>query len=117
MNDLQEMNDSYDWSCAFSYASFSLDDVAEIIKADEGENDGSSWLAVGVLKDGRFFFLSAWCDYTGWDCQAGGQSEEAPTLDDLIRWKMGDADRKRLGYTLPVETDGAPLPITSEPPK
>jgi hypothetical protein len=110
MNTLDEMKADYDWKEAFGFASFDFDDVATIIKTEEGANDGDSWLAVGVLKDGTFFFLSAWCDYTGWDCQSGGQSESADTLDNLIRWKMGDDDRARLGYTLPPETDGAPLP-------
>jgi hypothetical protein len=105
---LDEMKNSYDWKEAFGFADFALDDVAAILKESEGENDGDSWLAVGVLKNGTFFFLSAWCDYTGWDCQSGGQSEIADTLDNLIRWRMGDADRARLGYALPAETDGAP---------
>ena len=24
------------------------------------------------LKDGRFAYLTGWCDYTGWGCQDGG---------------------------------------------
>lgn len=111
MNTIEEMKESYNWKEAFGFADFSMDDVASIIKESEGENDGDSWLAVGTLKNGLFFFLSAWCDYTGWDCQAGGHSEMADTLDNLIRWRMSDADRERLGYTLPPETDGAPLPV------
>ena len=107
MIDLNE----YDWREAFSFASFPIEDVAEVIKAEEGQNDVDSWLAVGRLKNGTYFFLSAWCDYTGWDCQAGGGSEQAATLEDLIRWRMTDKDRSRLGYTLPPETDGAPLEI------
>ncbi len=116
MIDIEEMKASYDWKEAFGFAKFSIDDVASIIKTSEGENDGASWLAVGTLKDGKFFFLSAWCDYTGWDCQAGGDAELSDTLDDLIRWRLGDDDRKRLGFELPAETDGAPLPILDEQP-
>jgi hypothetical protein len=113
---IDEMKADYDWQQAFGFATFSLDDVAEVIKADEGQNDGDSWLAVGRLNDGRHFFLSAWCDYTGWDCQSGGGAEVADTLDNLIRWRMGDEDRARLGYALPPETDGAPLPVVDPQP-
>lgn len=56
--------------CAPGYevdvAPFSRADVAEIVGQHEGEKDEDSWLVAGALKDGRWFFLSAWCDYTGW---------------------------------------------------
>ena len=42
-------------------------DVALIVDASEGDNDGPNWLCVGVTKDNRWFYLSAGCDYTGWD--------------------------------------------------
>ena len=46
---------------------FSRWDVKELFWSDEGENDGKNWVCYGQLKDGRFFFVSAGCDYTGWD--------------------------------------------------
>jgi hypothetical protein len=72
---------AYDWGEVFKYgtpepvlngdsaplAAFSLCDVAEILGSANGENDGDDWIAVGRLKDGRFFAVRAWCDYTGWD--------------------------------------------------
>ena len=81
----------YDWKHAFAYAgepcdygspnveralpndedisvdTFSRSDVEEVIHCVEGENDVNDWIVVGKLRDGRFFALSAWCDYTGWD--------------------------------------------------
>lgn len=71
---------SYDWEEAFKYASpqaavptkkydlspFKREDVEVISGLVEGENDGESWIIYGKLKDGRWFFLAAWCDYTGW---------------------------------------------------
>jgi len=83
--------DDYDWEEAFKYgnpsvcekghthgpaavigddvstASFSREDVVRIIAAEEGQNDGESWVGVFQLRDGRFASLRAWCDYTGWD--------------------------------------------------
>lgn len=46
---------------------FTTSDVAHVIAYDEGENDGPNWIIAGKLDDGRYFFLSAGCDYTGWD--------------------------------------------------
>jgi len=79
-----------------SLARFTQADVAELLGADEGENDGANWVVYGRLKDGRYFFISAGCDYTGWDCQQHGDSCVAETLDDIITFGMGDGDRDRL---------------------
>ncbi len=40
--------------------------VRRVVVSQEGEKDGDSWMCVGELWDGRFFALTAWCDYTGW---------------------------------------------------
>ena len=93
----------YDWREAFSYAKgFGTDDVSEIIDYKQGENDGLNWIMYGRLKDGRYFALSAGCDYTGWDCQAGGDSEIKATLPELLRFGMGDDERDRYGIVLDV---------------
>jgi hypothetical protein len=57
----------YDLEHAFAYAQgFTLANVAETLYHRPGENDGPDWWCVVRLTDGRFAFLSAWCDYTGW---------------------------------------------------
>ena len=43
-----------------------LGDVACVISCREGFPDGEDWVALVVLKDGAFAFVSAGCDYTGW---------------------------------------------------
>lgn len=105
---LDEMRDSYDWPEAFEYASgaesvrgatmrsFTLDDVAEILGSVEGANDEADWLCVGRLNNGEFFVLSAGCDYTGWDCRAGGWCHVEPSLDELIQYGIPNRDRTRL---------------------
>jgi len=45
---------------------FTWADVSSVIASSEGQHDERDWLAVGELDDGRFFFLQAGCDYTGW---------------------------------------------------
>ncbi len=103
--------DNDDWEEAFQYANpatrileFSGDNenidreaVEEIAYIEEGENDGENWILCARLKDGRWFFLSAGCDYTGWDCQAGGEAKIARTKEDIIRFGMGQEDRDRFG--------------------
>jgi hypothetical protein len=57
----------YDWAYVFNYASgFGVNDVEEVIASRNGESDGRDWCAVFHLKDGRYAYLSAGCDYTGW---------------------------------------------------
>lgn len=106
------MLDTYDWEQAFLYArqpqrvppgadvdqdAISRDDVASIVWHAEGERDGPNWLIGGQLVDGRWFFLAAGCDYTGWDCQAGGNAYVADGRESIERFAMGDDDRERLG--------------------
>ena len=45
---------------------FGIMDVEFVFAHAEGENDGADWKAAGLLTDGRWFYVSAWCDYTGW---------------------------------------------------
>ena len=96
--------DTDDWKEAFAYAEgFTRDDVAEVLAMVEGENDKASWLLLTRLSNGQFARLSAWCDYTGWDCEAGGDSATATDKDNLIRFSLTTAERKRLGVPLPED--------------
>ncbi len=72
--------------------------VVEIIADSDGEADEANWLAILKLADGRFAFLSAGCDYTGWDCRASGSLSYAPTLADLCRMELDEDSRQRLGF-------------------
>lgn len=104
--------EDYDWQEAFAYARnirtatgcdpapFTIDDVASVHAADPGQNDEQSWMMAGQLKDGRWFFLDAWCDYTGWDCQAGGDAQVANSLPALIRYGMTEEARQRMNLEL-----------------
>lgn len=108
---LSELRDSYDWEQAFSVSSIrsatpwtvvdtsmpSSADVAEVIATEEGERDGAQWVGVFKLNDGRYVAVAAGCDYTGWDCQAGGEIMVANTREDILCFGMSDDERKRLG--------------------
>lgn len=111
----EELN-NYDWEEVFGYnspdrcvkddadtSSFSREDVAEIIGMEDGYNDGDNWIGLFRLLDGRFVFIRAGCDYTGWDCQQWGQSHVAKELQDLIRFGMSLEERGRLKCLLEEE--------------
>lgn len=107
-----EILGSWDWLEVFKYTSdgdtnkiinysgngkgFKAEDVKEIIAMEEGENDDATWIGLFLLEDGRYAFVSAGCDYTGWGCQESGSSFVGATLDDMIQYGLGDDDRVRL---------------------
>ena len=97
---LEELKEDYDWKEAFNYADFSVDDVKYIVAFSEGYNDGDPWVIVVELNDRMFGYVDAWCDYTGWDCQAGGSSAVKNTLEELQRWDMTSRSRRRLNMVL-----------------
>ncbi len=74
---------------------YTLSDVKRVIATSDGENDGESWLGLFEMNDGRFLSVSAFCDYTGWDCQAGGSSEWTTNEADAIAC-LTQGDRERL---------------------
>ena len=75
---------AYDWQAAMEYAKFKFEDIKTVISAVEGENDGADWQLVVELKSGKFAWLSASCDYSGWDCQAGGESGVCDSQEDAF---------------------------------
>jgi hypothetical protein len=64
---------------------FIIDEVQKVIASVNGYNDGPSWLMIGRLKDKRYFFISAGCDYTGWDCHAFGHSVVSMKIKTLLK--------------------------------
>jgi hypothetical protein len=95
-----ERIDDYDWEQAFGFAPFTREEVAEVIAAEDGQNDGDSWVGIFRLRDGRIGYLKAGCDYTGWDCQAGGTGDTRRTLAEVARELCEDDDRRRLKIAL-----------------
>ncbi len=55
------------------------------------ENSPTDWSGgfLMLLKDGRFAYLTGWCDYTGWGCQDGARVDffdAEPDLSTLTRF-------------------------------
>lgn len=78
-----------------SLAPFTREDVADIVAMSEGENDGPPWVIYGRLHDGRWFYLEAGCDYTGWACHAGGSATMATSREECERFALTDDARAR----------------------
>jgi hypothetical protein len=100
---LDKLN-NYDWAEAFGEGTggnckplgFTREEVAEILLAREGKNDGADWIFVGRLHDGRYAVVEAGCDYTGWDCQAGNSGWTYPDHAAMLAG-VGDEIRDLLG--------------------
>lgn len=60
---------------------FGPQDIQQVLAVIEGERDGDNWHWVLQLKpesavDGKWFaYLTGGCDYTGWDCRSGADSD------------------------------------------
>jgi hypothetical protein len=113
---LQQLS-GYDWKETFKYCnggyigticgdedvsikSFTREDVAEIIAISDGQNDGDSWVAIFKLLDGRYAFVSARCDYTGWGCQESGRAIVSNNLNALKLLGVPISEHARLGISL-----------------
>ncbi len=88
----------YDWEEAFAYFPANIGDISRVIKAEEGENDGADWVVLAETSKGQFLAARAGCDYTGWDCQAGGSGTLHNTEEDAIYFGPTKGERERFGY-------------------
>lgn len=93
---LERLQDD-DWGEAFAYApqDVSRESVVRIVGISDGYGDGDDWIGLFELADGRFMLLCAWCDYTGWDCQAGGDHAFFDTEKSAVQ-SLTDEQRNRL---------------------
>lgn len=83
-----------------SVAPFSHPDIRDVLASAEGENDGADWIALVILQDDRFAFISAGCDYTGWGCQDGGRVVVSSTFRELLQFGLDADERARLGLKI-----------------
>lgn len=114
---VKQLKNDYDWVEAFSACNVDpclpdanincsevgIDMVIRVVAADPGENDGAHWVGIFELNDGRFISISAWCDYTGWDCRGGGIIFVGGTEEEIIRFGTDLDARRRLNLLLPDE--------------
>jgi hypothetical protein len=71
------------------------------IWSSPGENDGNSWCCIVELKPDEFYegerylYFTAWCDYTGFDCQGGCHFITANTPEHLVEFALENYDYDR----------------------
>lgn len=58
----------------------------KVIFAQEGENDGDSWIIVALHQNGYYILFDASCDYTGFDCQGGGLVLYTKSASDMYEF-------------------------------
>jgi len=107
----EELKADYDWQQAFMIAAYPekglpedkvstrgchIADVVEVLGTRDGENEGDRWLGAFKLNDGRFLYVEAGCDYTGWDCRASGTKRVASSLKLLKRWCIPENEHEFL---------------------
>jgi hypothetical protein len=93
---------TYDFTESLNRVALNANDIERVLAA-WGKGDGMGedaghykWTADGVsdwsggflmlLKDGRYGYLTGWCDYTGWGCQDGAvlhEFSQRPTFAEL----------------------------------
>lgn len=85
---------------------FGFEEVAEVRAYHESSDEGYAQvdlLALVRLRDGRYAFISAGCDTTGWDCQAAGSIIVALDLDHLLRFGVAEPHRNLLALNPPQD--------------
>ena len=98
---------------------FSTDDIVQIIAEVPGENEELSWWWLLRLADDKFALVSAWCDFTGWDCQSGVTVEEvcntAAECLDLVPIRDGSGRRIRRNLMRQVTGEQPKFTYEEEP--
>ena len=69
------------------------DNIVEFYWLHEGHNDEDAWQLLCKLDNGNFAFYSAWCDYTGFDCQGGMKLIVSKDLKRLFYDGLTEAQR------------------------
>ena len=86
-----------------SRAPFSRSDVKFVLAIYEDASGEFCGVVAGKLKDGRYFFLSAWCCHMGWGLHEGGHAGVSASEEDLIRFGLSLEERRLLGLSIPTE--------------
>lgn len=99
---------TYDFHETLAGAGITREDVKHVHAAWGDQGDYSEWSGGFLLelKDGRWAYLTGWCDTTGWGCQDGTDHKFYDARPDLpteksewdktpIEWDTDPADLNR----------------------
>jgi hypothetical protein len=91
---------------------FDHDAVAEVTHfyADSNGEPGTELTLQAVMRlhDGRWAFLDAWNDYTGWGCQDDSVARVAESFEDVVLHGMDAEARRNLSISDPMADEQRP---------
>lgn len=91
------------------------DNIAEYYWIHEGHNDEEPWHCLCKLDNGYYAFYSAWCDYTGFDCQGGMKLIISKNSDKLFNEGLTQSQRDKCladkAAPAPPKTKEYPTPL------
>jgi hypothetical protein len=73
--------------------------ILEYYWVHEGENDIEPWkllCKISTLKGDIYAYYTAWCDYTGFDCQGGMTLTVSKSIFNLYEKALDDFDKEQL---------------------
>jgi len=68
--------------------------------ADEGRNDTTDWSMIGLLNDNKYFFYTAWCDFSGFTYEGGTRLYICTDYNLLITHAMTKKEKVLLDVAL-----------------
>lgn len=68
--------------------------IVEFYWLHEGHNDEEPWYCLCKLDNGNYAYYTAWCDYTGFDCQGGMELIVSKDLNRLFNQGLGKKERE-----------------------
>ena len=77
--------------------------IRKYIWGEEGDNDFIEWILLCKLTNGKYAFYTAWCDYTGFDCQGGMKLYIASSINVLVKMAMNEIQRTK--YNIFINTN------------
>ena len=65
-------------------------DIKNVLAQVPGEADGMDWYWIVEMKDGKFYYVTGGCDYSGWGCRDWGEAKEAATAREAALLAKND---------------------------
>jgi hypothetical protein len=97
----------YDLDASLERAGIERDAIKQVIAAWGISGDYSEWDGgfLMELKDGRFAYLTGWCDTTGWGCQDGVDVTYYQSLPDQSTLKQSEWKPSTEWDSVPTDLD------------
>lgn len=74
LTDAEKQHLDYDLLSCFQYAwdrpESVQDEIERVLAKWEGAHDTDDWIWILALRNNKYAYLQAGCDYTGWDCRS-----------------------------------------------